>query len=430
MDQMKKHSLKIFLVAGLLLFGQSVFAEDLKDLKLHGFVEAAYGVKLSDDTTKRDNFNLLEQRLQLKTLYYFTEGILAKKSASLDFKGDLTVDEYYSGKTNFDLRSLHLSLSPTGFTDVKFGRQVLTWGTGNYLFVNDLFPKDYVSFFTGRDDEYLKKPSNAFKASFYPKWGNVDFVVSVFEPNTTAKGDRLSFFDQFQGGIAGVNSDRDLVEPSRQFSNNEYAMRYYRNFGSNELALYYFRGFDKNPISTKSEAARQLFYRRLDAYGWSLRGPMAGGIANAEFAYYNSREDSYGKDRLIENSSVKLLSGYEKDLGNDLKAGVQYLYEQKLDYGHYEDSLLPGDYIFDEFRHLLTQHLIKLYKNQTVTVSLFNYYSPSDDDGYARPSVSYAVTDQWKVTLGANIPWGEDDTTEFGQMKRNKNVFVRARYSF
>lgn len=426
MDKIKKHFTKIFLVVAALVC-RPVFAEDLA---LHGFIEAAYGVKVSDDSTKRDNFNLLEQRAQLKTVHYFQGGYLGGKGASLDFKGDLTVDEYFSGKTDFDLRSFHLSLSPSGFMDMKLGRQVLTWGTGNYLFVNDLFPKDYVSFFIGRDDEYLKKPSDAMKLSFYPSWGNVDFIVSTFKPNTTAKGDRLSFFDQFQGGIAGIDSDRDLREPPLRPSNNEYALRYYRNWGSNEVALYYFRGFDKNPNSVKDETARQLFYRRLDAYGWSLRGPFAGGIGNAEFAYYNAREDSQGTNRLVENSSVKFLGGYEKDLGNDLKAGVQYLYDRKLDYDNYEANLLPADFVFDEFRHLLTQHMTKLYKNQTVIVSLFNYYSPSDDEGYARPSVSYAATDQWKITLGANIPWGEDDTTEFGQMKRNKNIYARARYSF
>ena len=36
--------------------------------------------------------------------------------------------------------------------DLKIGQQVLTWGTGDYVFLNDLFPKDYQSFFSGRDD--------------------------------------------------------------------------------------------------------------------------------------------------------------------------------------------------------------------------------------------------------------------------------------
>ncbi|MFA5087692.1 MAG: hypothetical protein WC552_01505 [Candidatus Omnitrophota bacterium] len=398
---------------------------------LQGFVELDYGIKVSDDDTKRDNYNLLEQRLQLKSAYYFEgNNYLADKGGLINFKGDFTVDEYFGGKTDFELREFYFAWSPYKFLDAKLGRQILTWGTGDYLFINDLFPKDYISFFLGRDDEYLKKPSDALKMSFYPKWGNVDFVASAFTPNTTAEGSRLSFFDPFHGGITAVASNLDLLAPPLQLSNNEYALRYYRNVGSNELALYYFRGFDKNPNSTKSEAEQQLFYRRLDAYGWSLRGPFASGIGNVEFGYYHSRDDSSGKDRLIENSLLKVLGGYEKDLGNDLKVGFQYLYEQRLDYDHYRDNLSPGDFFFDEFRHLLTQRITKLYKNQTVTVSLFNFYSPSDRDGYARPSVSYALSDQWKIALGANLPWGEDDTTEFGQMKRNKNVYFRVRYSF
>jgi hypothetical protein len=393
---------------------------------MHGFVEFDYGAKLSDDSTKRDDFNLFEQRLQLKTNYFF-EG---EKRAVVRFKGDFTVDEYFNGKTDLDLRELNLSLTPFDFMDLKAGRQVFTWGTGDYLFVNDLFPKDYISFFIGRDDEYLKKPSDALKMSFFPSSVNLDFVVSRFEPNTIAGGDRLSFFDSFQGGIAGRNSDVNLLEPPLQPSNFEYALRIYRNLGSHELAFYYFQGFDKNPTSYKDEPARQLFYPQLDVYGGTLRGPVMNGIGNIEFGYYNSREDSDGRNRLIENSKVKVLTGYEKDLSNDLKVGVQYLYDQKLYYDNYRANLLPADFVFDEFRHLLAQRVTKLFKNQTVSVSLFNFYSPSDKDGYVRPVLSYNITDQWKATLGANLPWGEDDITEFGQMKRNKNVYVRLRYGF
>ncbi len=429
MDSIRKYAVQLFILFISLIASPNWAISALPEM--HGFFEFDYGVKASDDNTKRDDFNLFEQRLQLKSSYFFKgDHYLSEKGASVNFKGDFTMDEYFSGKTEFDLRGLNLSLTPYDFMDMKLGRQVLTWGTGDYLFVNDLFPKDYISFFSGRNDEYLKKPSDALKLSLYPTWGNVDFIVSTFEQNTQAKGDRLSFFDQFQGGIAGINSDRDLLEPALKLSNNEYYLRYYRSLGSNELAFYYFRGFDKNAISTKNEAARELFYRRLDVYGWSVRGPFANGIGNIEFGYYNSREDANGSDRLIANSMVKILSGYEKDLGHDLKVGFQYLYEQRLNYNNYSKNLLPTDFVFDEFRHLLTQRITKLYKNQTVTVSLFNFYSPSDKDGYIRPSVSYDATDQWKLSLGANIPWGEDDITEFGQMKKNKNVYVRARYSF
>lgn len=399
--------------------------------ELHGFAEGNVAAKLDTGNTKHDDFNLFEQRVQLKSTYFFAgDNYLAEKAGIFNFKGDFTLDEYYGGKTGFELRELNLGLTPLDILDVKAGRQVLTWGTGDYLFINDLFPKDYVSFFAGRDDEYLKKPSDALKMSFYPTWGNLDFIVAAFEPNTTAKGDRLAFFDVFTGGLAGRESERELLEPARQADNLEYFLRYYRSIGSNELALYYFRGFDKNPTSIKSPMERQLFYRRLDVYGWSLRGPIAGGIGNAEFGYYNSREDSSGRDRLIENSALKMMAGYAKDLGNDLKVGFQYLYEQRLDYDNYLAGLLPGDLSLDEDRHLLTQRITKQLRHQTLTLTLFNFYSPSDGDGYVRPSVSYDWTDQWKFTVGANIPWGDDVYTEFGQMQKNTNIYFRARYSF
>ena len=60
-----------------------------------------------------------------------------------------------------DVRDLTLSFSAGASTDVSIGRQVITWGTGDLVFLNDLFPKDFVSFFAGRDDDYLKAPGDA-----------------------------------------------------------------------------------------------------------------------------------------------------------------------------------------------------------------------------------------------------------------------------
>lgn len=429
MDKIRTGAAAVVLAAGIFFMSREVWAASPG---LHGFAEAAYGVKASDDHTKRDDFNLLEQRLQIKTTYFFEgDGYLAQKGSSLNVKGDFTVDEYFGGKTDFELREFNLSLTPYSFMDAKLGRQVLTWGTGDYLFINDMFPKDYESFYIGREDEYLKKPSDAVKVSFYPVPVNINFVMTpYFTPDTIATGDRLSFFDSFQGGIAGVDSDRHIVSPPFQLSNAEYALRLYRGIGSNEVAVYYFRGFDKMPGSYKDEAARQLYHERLDVYGASLQGPLCSGIGNLEFGYSNSREDSEGANRLIENSMLKTMAGYTKDFGNDFKAGFQYLYEQRLDYGNYIDNLSPGDFFRDEFHHVAANRITKFYKNQTVSVSLFTFYSPSDRDGYIRPLAGYDITDQWKVTFGANLPWGEDDSTEFGQMKRNKNVFFRARYGF
>ncbi|MFH2138003.1 MAG: hypothetical protein ABII88_05795 [Candidatus Omnitrophota bacterium] len=425
----------ILLITVILMFScdaHAAFRLGENGPKVSAFVENDFGIKLGNDTTKRDEFNMFEQRLQLKTSVYpeYTE-LLEDWMAQVNVKADFTVDEYFNGRTDAQMRELNLAIAPLDWMDTKIGRQVFTWGTGDYLFVNDLFPKDYVSFYIGRDDEYLKKPSDGAKVSLYSEKANLDLVViPFFEPNTIFNGQRLSFFDPFQGGIAGVNSNRTLTEPDQNPDNIEYAARVYKSFDSYETAFYLFRGYYKMPRGYLNEFNRELFYPRLDAYGASIRGPVFGGVGYAEGAYYNSPQDNMGDNRLIENPMFKYMLGFEKDLGNDLKAGMQYLYEQILEYTNYRNTLLGRDYYWDEYRHLTTLRVTKLYKNQTVMAGLFVFFSPSDLDGYVRPSITYDVSDVLKITLGANLVWGEDVQTEFGQMEHNKNIYTRVKYSF
>lgn len=423
-------SLLIFVLANSAYANEESFLSKLP--KVHGFLEEAYAPGFGTDTVKHRQYNMAEGRLQLKANYYFSgDNILSDWQTALTAKCDFILDLYAGGKVLTDLRELNASFTPIDIMDVKIGRQVLTWGTGDYLFLNDLFPKDYVSFFIGRDDEYLKKPNDALRVMLYPEWFNIDIaVIPFFEPNTIPTGYRLSFFDSFQGGIAGMNSNRHIYDPEETAENFIYAGRVYKNIQSYEAAFYYYRGFDPSPRSYKNEINREIYYERLDSYGGSLRGPLLWGIANAEVSYYYSPEDSNGDIRTIQNSMMKYLVGYEKDLGHDLSMSFQYYLEQTLDYRHYKNALMPGDYSWAEYRHVITNRITKMFVNQTVKVSIFSFFSPSDMDAYIRPSLSWKPTESWTLSVGANLLWGRDSWTEFGSVQKNKNVYARLRYSF
>ena len=114
-----------------------------------------------------NNSTLRDARVQLRADY-------ALDSSSISSKADVWYDGVTSSwESQFRELAWQGSLSsilPSALVgtgdwanafDIKVGKQVLTWGTGDYLFLNDLFPKDYQSFFAGREDEYLKAPSNA-----------------------------------------------------------------------------------------------------------------------------------------------------------------------------------------------------------------------------------------------------------------------------
>lgn len=432
MKRMK--TIKIAFILSLLLFlaAGTGYASSGKLPKIHGFLEEAFAPRFGSDDVRHRQYNMAEGRVQLKTDYYFSgDNILAQWQTSLRAKCDFVLDMYSAGKVLTELRELNASLTPTDIMDIKAGRQILTWGTGDYLFLNDLFPKDFVSFFIGRDDEYLKKPNDAVRLMLYPEWFNIDLIwIPFFEPDTVPTGYRVSFFDSFQGGIAGVNAERDIVEPSKRAQNFIYTGRVYRNFGSYEAALYYYRGFDPSPRSYKNEAAHQIYYERLDDYGGSVRGPVLWGIGNMEVSYYYSPEDPKGDIRTIQNSRMKYLIGYEKDLGNDFRMSFQYYLEETLDYSEYKKALMQSDYRWDEFRHTITHRMTKFFANQTIKFTIFTFFSPSDLDVYTRPSLTWNATDAWTLTFGANLAWGKESWTEFGSIQKNKNVYVRLRYSF
>ena len=146
--------------------------------------------------------------------------------------------------------------------------------------------------------------------------------------------------------------------------------------------------------------------------------------------YYDSRDDRSGKDPFIPNSQFRFLAGYEQELAKDFTVGVQYYLELMSDYGAYKRTLPPGSQAADEYRHVITLRLTKLLMYQNLRLSLFTFYSPSDQDAYMRPNIHYRITDHWSAEVGANIFFGEENHTFFGQFKDNTNVYLGIRWSF
>jgi hypothetical protein len=391
----------------------------VRDMELHGFVDGRAGLRLQDDPYEKDT-PLAEARLQLDLAKNFAWGSMKLKG---DLVGDAVTEEVLA-----ELREANLLFSPLDFMDVKLGRQVLTWGTGDLLFINDLFPKDWEAFFIGRHNEYLKAPGDALKASLFFDFVNMDLVyVPIFNGSTYIDGSRISYWNSLLGRVAG----RDFVFSDHERNNfpeeGEYAVRMYKNIGSIETAFYGYSGFWKTPEGMDPAAAR-LIYPRLAVYGASARGPLLGGIGNFEAGYYDSRQDPNGADPLIRNSEWRFLAGLERELGSDFTGSVQYYLEWMRDHDAYKST--AGLYAKDEYRHVVTLRLTRLLMNQNLHLGFFAYYSPSDEDGYLRPDIHYKISDQWSVETGGNIFLGAEDHTFFGQFKENSNVYAGVRRSF
>ncbi len=390
-------------------------------LDLAGFVETRWGGRLVDDSEEKD-LSLGETRLQLDLSRDFDAFILK-------FKGDLLADAVMEEVTG-DVRDLSIFFSPTDSMDVKMGRMVSTWGTGDLLFINDMFPKDWQSFFIGRDDEYLKQASNVVRTGIFIGDYSLDLVYTpLFQGSEYIKGERLSYFNPAAGAIVGRDMIMEDSVPNRYFSDAEIAGRLSSRFGRVEAALYGYSGFWQEPAGMDADNGKAS-YPRLNVWGASARSPMFGGIGNVEAGYYDSIHDENGTNPMVKPSEIRFMAGFERELARELTAGFQYYLEVIDNYDNYTGIVPEGMAARDEYRQMLTLRMTKLLMNQNLTLSLFVYYSPTDEDGYVRPKISYKITDNWLLDGGVNLFWGAEEYTFWGMFQNNSNGFVGLRYSF
>jgi len=397
---------------------------------LTGFGEGRIGARTQKDPYEKD-LSLGEVRLQLE----------AEKDwdrASIRVRSDFLYDPVYdhqtidleTGQGWLDLREARFTVTPLEFMDLKIGRQILTWGTGDMLFINDMFPKDWQSFFIGRDTEYLKAPSDAAGISFFTGLFNADLIYTPrFNSDRYINGSRISYYNPMLGRIAGRDAIVQADSRNSWFTDDELALRLSRNIGGYEAALYGYRGYWKSPAGMDPATGKATF-PRLAVYGGSIRGVAGPGIANLELGYYDSEENRNGSNPMAKNSELRFLAGYEQEIATDFTAGFQYYLEYMLQYDEYRDMLSPGQNPRDEARHVLTLRLTKLLMQQNLMLSFFGYYSPSDQDFYFRPNIHYKIDDHWAAEIGGNIFWGEDNWSFFGQFRKDTNVYSGVRYGF
>lgn len=408
----------------LLVVSEGICAEDNEQgwfkwpVEAHGFFETRAGYRTRNDRYEKD-MSVMETRLQ-------TDLFSATDWADFKVKGDIYGD-LVTEQGDFDLREANIFTRPADWMDVKVGRQILTWGTGDMVFINDLFPKDWNSFFIGRDTDYLKAPSDAAKVSLFSEEVNLDVVYTPqFDPDRYIDGEYISYWNANLQRHAGRDALVHTNRPDRWFRDDEVAARLYKNINNYEFALYGYHGFWKSPAG--QTVSGQALFPDLNVYGASVQGAVGKGIGNAEIGYYDSADDKSGRNPYINNSEMRYLVGYSQEIGTDFTAGLQYYVEQLMHYSDYKRTTPFANR--DQFRQLLTLRLTKLLLNQNLRLSMFTYFSPTDRDVYLRPNVNYKLSDSLFWEAGANIFFGDYPYSFFGQFENNTNLYTAVRYSF
>ncbi|MCI0698102.1 capsule assembly Wzi family protein [candidate division KSB1 bacterium] len=391
------------------------------NISIHGFGQGNYTSNLSSSNPDNGDFKWAGERFQLKL-----EASLAA------FRSFAKVDAFYDhidNEAELELREGYVDYS-SGSWDLRVGRQIITWGLGDLIFINDVFPKDYEAFFSGRPLEYLKKGIDGVKIAIYPDFTSFELIaIPFFEPNTFPQQSRFWMFDPLRS-----ITNREEKEPTTNLSNTEFAARSYRGVAGFDVSLYFYKGFFRQPSITPDHPTMPtkliLFYPKLSVYGASLQGSGLGGVLSLEAGQYDSRQDRDGTDPLLPNSQTRFLIGYQRQLWQDFTVGLQYYSEYMHDYSAYEKNLPSGFPKEDRLHQLAVIRLTQFLVHQTVRVSFFSFYSPSEGDYQLNPEMKHNFSDHIWTALGANVFGGDESWSRFGQLDKNDNIYLQFRYEF
>lgn len=409
---------------GILVAASTAAAAQEQDWPFHGFVQANWSAR----TTAVDQANLLtedfllgEERLQLELQRFSASG-----RAGFQLKVDFFHDAL-ARHADMELREAYVDVALEPVT-LKLGRQIVTWGVGDLIFINDLFPKDYTAFFSGRPLQYLKVGVDALKLELATAPISAEIVLApAFEPDRVPTPDRFVFFDP----LPGLPRVEQL--PELRLANVEVSARVHRRLLAADVSAYAYRGFHGNPAPRpegEPEPERVLLrFPRLNVYGASLERAGLGGVVRAEVGYYDSREDPVGSDPWVPNTEIRALLGYSRQVWPDVQAGLQYYAEWMQDHAAYRRALPGGAEARDEVRQVATLRYTQQLAYQTWQLSLFVFLGLSEADYLAIPEVRHRVTDDLWAAAGANV-FGGDPQDLFGAMNRNDNVYLTVRYGF
>ncbi|MBI5901687.1 MAG: hypothetical protein HZB40_21010 [Rhodocyclales bacterium] len=386
------------------------------DLALSGFLQQNTAFNTRGANPDGRHYKWLEERAQLK--------LDAGEGAwNLRLKGDLAWD-HLGRQDQSELREAYVDYS-SGQWDLRVGRQVVTWGLGDLVFVNDVFPKDHEALFAGRPLDYLKRGVDAVKLGAYPEFANVELVVAPhFRASRIPDARRFHLYDPMP-----AVASRATTMPGQ----GDWGLRLYRDVAGWDAALYVYRGFQRTPSmradSMVAPTRISYFYPRLSVYGASLSGRVGEGVLSLEAAAYDSPEDRAGSDFAIPNSQTRLLAGYQFQPVEDLTLGFQYYTEHMQDYSAYRATLPAGFPVDQRWSHTLTARVTQMFLHQTLRLSIYGSWNEGNGDRFLNPELRYSFNDRVWAAVGANV-YGGKAAGAFGQLSRDDNLYLQLRYEF
>jgi hypothetical protein len=365
-----------------------------------------------------------------------TASVWLKAAPSLGPNAALTLDGWVMNQelvredeTRAELREAYLDLR-LGAVDLRVGQQIVAWGRADRINPTDnVTPRDFTLLVPEDDDQRLGGP--AVKATYY--LGTLSLTglwLPGFEPHTLP--------------LERPPAGSTLRERVPRWPLGQWAIRIERTGEAFDWSLSYFDGFDLFPDLgldriTPSGVDLRLRYHRIRVIGADAATTLGRYGLRGEAAYAFT-EDARGTDPEVKNPFLFIVVGGDRTFLEDLNINLQYILRvvsRFRDPDEIPDPVQRDVAVqqaaltnqIDRVQHGASLRISRTWWNQTLEGELAGIVSFTRLDVMVRPKLTYAMTDRFKLTVGADVFSGPRGSF-FGRLRDNTTAYAEIRYSF
>lgn len=353
---------------------------------------------------------------------------------------------------NTELRELWAEMAFGERTTVKIGKQQLVWGESDFFHAMDLvhgYDLSWHLYFEPENEEWRKpltlistkirvpEADGMLAAYVRPGWDRCEDIGNTYD----IRGGRW-FFQPYRGFDLSAVTDKDCDHPdgdrddltggvrwSGEAYGLSYSLAWLTTFSADPVANSSFKPYRKAP----SGSVFDLIHPRVDVFGATVSGYSGtlDAVLSAEMAYtedqpFNVGTGAFHAPRVPGNVGVGLggvkkkntlttMLRIDKDL--DLQglfgtsrpsfSSIQLFNTQVLGFDRSDDLVRLFAYgtPLTEHNTILTAFTTLNYRNDTINPGFAIGFDLTHGGGFAIPSVSLTLSDQWLARIEADIFW-------------------------
>lgn len=336
---------------------------------------------------------------------------------------------FQGGSAKGNMREGYLHLRSDS-ADLRIGRQIIAWGRADQINPTDnLTPRDFTRY--SPEDGDLRLGVTAVQANYFLEGLTLTGVwLPYFKPNVLP-------FPPETSALA-------YSQHAQEHSKRQWAIKIEQSSQAVDWSLSYFNGYDLNPDVgidnvTHAGVTLGLNHHRIRVLGGDV-ATTAGRYGLRAEAAYTFTDDSSGTDPQIKNPFFYMVLGADRTFLENLNVNLQFFLRLVSHYhnpAEISDPLVRAMTIqeavlnnqLDATQQGMSLRISKQWFNENLSSEVACIATFPRRSYLIRPKLTYAVTDRWKGTLGADVFRGGKDTY-YGSLRDNSTAYVEIQHEF